>query len=172
MSDLETAVRPHLTPLVQGHRQELDQDAQAVIAYWCVKTAMVLDLINGSMGIHPELRKSLYAERGPPPGSHVWLAAIEPDNVAANHFIQPLELPTPDLGYTGLPNSYGATLAIGHLAINLWGTMQADRHATLTEGLASRFRLIEPFQGTFVWPPGPALTRAEYAVVSRAWEKS
>jgi hypothetical protein len=50
MSSLESQAKPILTPMVLGERAELDDEQQALVALWAIKSVMVFDHLDGPVG--------------------------------------------------------------------------------------------------------------------------
>jgi hypothetical protein len=76
MSDLEGAVIPYFKPMMQGQPSVLSPDAQAAIAAWLYKMAMVLPYIYPGKRPPPpqDRRRQFFRTHTPGPGSHAWLA--------------------------------------------------------------------------------------------------
>jgi len=77
MSELENLSKPFLQPLLMGERSLLDTAAQATLALWAVKTAMVLEALDAHdrHGYTMAERERLRSISEIPWRTSVWLAA-------------------------------------------------------------------------------------------------
>jgi hypothetical protein len=77
MSERENLTKPFLQPLLMGERSELDAKAQATLAVWAVKTAMVLEALDAHdrHGFTPAERERMRSITEIPWRTSVWLAA-------------------------------------------------------------------------------------------------
>jgi hypothetical protein len=74
MSDLEGKVKPILMPMLLGQRQEVRAQTQKLLAFWAVKTALVIDHLQPKARVVPETEYGgLYGLRSPLPTHLVWL---------------------------------------------------------------------------------------------------
>ena len=79
MSRLETDCVATLTPMIrlEGSPLKLTSSEQRDIAFWTIKTALMLEFVNGGNRVPKEHYQWLYAHRGErrlPAGCIVWLA--------------------------------------------------------------------------------------------------
>ena len=75
MNDLEAAAKPILAPMLRGKRVVLDTDAQAIVARWLTKTAMVFQRTTPRRPVPERHTRYLYDHRRPPPSCQVWIGA-------------------------------------------------------------------------------------------------
>jgi hypothetical protein len=75
MSQLESRVKPLLTPLIHGQPLTLSREEQTAIAVWATKMAIVVEQTRiGKPTIPPAYRQHLRQHLQPPVGTHVWMA--------------------------------------------------------------------------------------------------
>jgi len=78
MSRLEAAAKPFLTPMLLGQRQELRPRTQKLLAFWAVKTALVIDHFHPKERVVPDSEyRALYTLRSPLPSHLVWLGRLQ-----------------------------------------------------------------------------------------------
>jgi hypothetical protein len=157
MERLEKRARPFLEPLIRGHSSTLYPEAAETIAYWALKTAMMIDFAQEAehrcvpKSVYPEL----YAARGVLPHTFVWLAACD---FGAGALGRPrtLNLNEGDIS----PAGFGVTLGVGHLIVEII-RVPVKNWKTLEIGgpLASAVRRLWPYTNVVVWPPPTLLTR-------------
>jgi hypothetical protein len=156
MSNLEGRVRPILSPMLLGQPTTLGASEQALVAFWAVKTAMVLEYTQPTTqrGIPQVHRDYLYHRRQAPPTALVSLAAyngpsIGPIYVQTNYTLQHVGLPLPP--DDARPNAYAASFGIGELVFEILGYV-IPANVEFVEGPATI--LIWPDPRPHVnWPP-------------------
>jgi hypothetical protein len=121
MSDLETDAQPIVGPLVQGQASTLAEGEQQIVAFWAVKTAMMLQFASGGpQPIPSDHIGELYearCSRIPPAGCQVWVGTCH-GTPTGYHSGQGMSL---ELASGAVANGYGITLAVGHLALRVFG---------------------------------------------------
>jgi hypothetical protein len=146
MSDLEGDAQPILTPLIRGETATLDEAEQQLVAFWSIKTAMMLEFL------HPLRLRSIpaahyeyvYQRRKPPPKTRISLRAhdgrevIRTRHLARGHFV----------GTDGPPNVYTVVIIAGRMIIDLIGWLIPDDELV---SIDSRWTPT----GRRIWPPGP-----------------
>ena len=160
LSDLETAAKEVIAPLILGESRRLPYDEQALIAAWTCKTALVSLLISsdearlGGYGVSPTEYTALYAQRDrvePLPFSQYWIGSYVGDRRGASIWVTPFVIEVvganspPDI-----PSGYAMTLVLGKLLV------QGVRFTApaLQVDLATEWGFLDiwPPQDTFPWP--------------------
>jgi hypothetical protein len=143
--------------MIRGHHSTLYPEGADAIAYWALKTAMMIDFAQEAEhrcvpeSVYPEL----YAAKGVLPQTFVWLGACD---FGAGALGRPrtLNLHNGDAS----PAGFGATLGVGHLVIEIIRVPVEDRKTLEIGGpLASAVRRLWPFTNVVVWPPPTVLSR-------------
>jgi hypothetical protein len=162
MNDLEEGARPFLESLIRGHGRTLYDHGRQQVAYWALKTAMMVDWAQEPP--HQCVPKAYYPELfevgGILSNCVVWLGACDfAGSADARH--RSLHLQTE--GETSSESGgFGASLKVGHLVIEVI-------RVGLEEGLeletgdppASLLQRIWPANGPVSWPPPLRLTREQ-----------
>jgi hypothetical protein len=120
LSELESAAKPLLTPMIRGKHQTLGPRQQRVVATWVMKTAAVIDRTHRHRTVPPEHGRVLRERREPPPGVYVWLAAYGVDTFVGTH--KGFQFPSGG----GIDDAYGATFSIGHLVLQVLGLPEGE----------------------------------------------
>lgn len=114
MSTLEQEAKPVLTPLIQGQRR-LVQGAQALIATWMIKTAMMCELgrLRPAQEFTPASHhRHVFEHQQPPPGSCVWAGGYAGGKTVAVHQ-RLLRLHSS----TGEASAFASTITLGALLL-------------------------------------------------------
>jgi hypothetical protein len=168
MSRLENSVAPLLGPMIKnGWTTTLSPRSQANIAFWAVKTALVLDQFYPAARLIPDSEyPAFYAAQQPLPAHMVWIGRRNTpgDNLAASlkESINELQVPADDLRLPDLIRAdiakgqriYRVTFSVGYVALQVFGHT-LPTNLQLTEG-PDNFRIsqrIWPSQGHMTWPP-------------------
>jgi len=87
MSALETLAQPFLRPLIAGTTSKLEPAAQAAIATWAIKTAMVFEAtrVEGNLFYSTDDCKFVRERARPPARTSVWLGNYVGNTVAFSH---------------------------------------------------------------------------------------
>jgi hypothetical protein len=89
MSRLQTRVKPHLVPLIEGRWSVLTDEAQATLAAWATLFSIVHEYADPPTAAVPQEQRSLFMERqAPPPGWTIWMGYVQLDGRhpgTANH---------------------------------------------------------------------------------------
>ena len=128
MSDLETAARPIIGPLMSDMALTLDRGQQHVIARWSTKTAMVFECTNPTKDwfYTPAERQDLVAGTLPV-GTSNWLGRFDRSNLS---FVQAQRL-FGSTAATVIGDGYLTTFALARLAIQVLTVRRhADHRAT------------------------------------------
>lgn len=169
LSQLESAAKLFLTPMIRGEPQTLGWEQQRIVATWAMKTAAVIDRTHRHRTIPPEHGRVLRERREPPPGIYVWLAAYGVDTFVGTHkgFQFPLG------GQRG--DAYGATLSIGHLVLQILGLPEEDiEPLSLPSPTLDFIVQVWPIvDGSIRWPPKYAVDDQGLENLSAPpWERS
>jgi hypothetical protein len=122
MSELENRTKPFLQPLLMGERSQLDAGAQATVAMWAVKTAMVLEALDthDRHGFTPAERERLRSISEIPWRTSVWLAAS----------VDPALFLSTKNRHLGVANSWisgvSITVALAHAVLQVLRIMVPD----------------------------------------------
>jgi hypothetical protein len=162
MSELESAAKPVLGPLIRGETQRLGFWRQMLAATWATKTAMVLEqLVPLERGIPLDYVHGLRAYQCPPLlRQQVWIGRYSGDqphafgHAAGRGGERTVEEPNPRDGYI-----YNATLTAGQLAFHIFGhTFKPRLVQRLPEYFVPRLVQIWPLVNEVVsWPPSSRL---------------
>lgn len=156
MADLEALIQPILGPLVAGEARRVDEQDQALLAFWAAKTAVLAGaLIPGTVVIDGDDRDQIAVLNQAPLGFHIRLAyrpniAESPVLLYASSHVASLpgEDPVGDE-----PNSFSVTWALGHLVVAVVGgpgMRNLDRWMT---GSHLPLTIWPPTPGGLLWPP-------------------
>jgi hypothetical protein len=167
MSRLEGEAKPILSPMIRGMGREFHANGQRLVAMWAFKTAAMFDLMSLGGGEFPaEHLHWLYEHREDPeeplpPHMHVWLAGHNVKNMAPIYRQHRLHLWTEDGSQSSIgneANGYVATVTVGHLALQIFGTTDRSGFNIKDSG---QFNLqIWPRPGgPLTWPPPRLLDR-------------
>lgn len=87
MSALEARAKPFLRPLIAGTASALEPAAQAAIATWAIKTAMVFEAtrVEGDSFYSMDDRKLVREHARPPARTSVWVGSYVGDTIALSH---------------------------------------------------------------------------------------
>ena len=165
---------PIIGPMVGGRGTRLPREAQRIVATWVFKTALMLSFSSPGTHLRGEREtdcRYLYDNRAPPtaPGATVFIAAFGGSGQWQLFFhFQPLVLADHTPAVAEPPNTYLATLAVGHFVGQAISSHVPDFDGTgisPTGPLANSMRTVWPHSPIFVWPTGPFLSeRSLYAV--------
>lgn len=161
LESIERRVRPHFERMVGAstERMWLGAEAQADIALWTLKTAMVFSLIGFKFYDEPE-RRSLYSTSALPLGRpRIWLGAFVGTH-AATMIDSRVYLRVP--GRSGrIRPAYIVTMTVGHVALQLFdargpedlGLFSPPRMPSVTEWEPAMVPIWPPRYPTVEWPP-------------------
>jgi len=164
MSQLETAVLPIFTDLINGRPRLIKTDEQLIVARWAVKTAMVYEYFrrHSPRYYRPSDRRAFYKQRIIPSGTGLWLGRYVGD--VATQAYDPSEMLTfvsKDRNILG--QGYVFTIGVGQLTLQLFShrwSENLDRAIRFTmPGVWDR-ALVEIWPNSFgnrQWPPRDAL---------------
>lgn len=156
MERLEAQARPFLEPMIRGHRSTLLPEGARTIAYWALKTAVMIDFAQEAehrsvpASVYPEL----YAAEGVLPQTFVWVAACD-FGAGALALARTLDLHT-----NPAQVGFGATICVGHLVLETIRVPTKDGKTLEIRGqLAPCIRRLWPYTNVVSWPPAGVLTR-------------
>jgi hypothetical protein len=158
MSNLEGEAKPILTPMLLGQPTELPVAAQATVATWSIKTALVAQYLHGRkhIAVPLALYKRFYAERRPLPHHYVWIGRFVGRSYASHYHHRALRLELP--GEVVSPdehNAYLATFGVGQLVIQVLGHFLDEDVAVFGQSrMAMGVQQVWPIQRRLLWPPG------------------
>lgn len=128
MNDADSAVWDPVSAMIQGHSVTLDAVTQRALAFWIMKLAVTARTAAGSnLPIEKEWTDWLYQQRTPIPNWRVWIGHYiggepfwyKPDDIRAE--VDPLSPPLPSGSKMLRENGVLATMAIGHLFVQVIG---------------------------------------------------
>ena len=168
MSALEKAVKPILGPMMtKGWVTPLSPPTQRLLAFWAVKTALVIEYLHPRHRVVPDAHYSaLYAAQSPPPGVMVWIArrnaygdlmssslkeAIGGVHIAADN--PSLQRRVLQLANSGQAKMYRFTFTIGHVVFQVFGhNFPMKMEIGGGEALADVVQRIWPIDEDITWP--------------------
>jgi hypothetical protein len=170
MSDLENDVKPFMTSMAfRGEKTILDEDRQAKLLRWLVKTAMVNEFTS------PDAENKYFTEADRrafkklfaiPPNLWIWLARY--DGALPLHSIQFRAPQAPDTS----PVVYSLTFGSNFFVAQLYAYREQEfrRYAEATSG--PRLQLFYPApSGWISWPPENTIDDAELQVLDYRFTK-
>jgi hypothetical protein len=186
MSELETAIKPVLVPLLQGQDAILPEAGQRLLAFWTVKTASMLQFTSKEHPVPPDYLREVYENREsrtPPRTTQIWVGACA-DRGLAFHTSRGIEVGSrnsPDDPSARWAKGYGSTIRIGHLVLKVFAH-RLDDGPTLKHSephVAAALPELWPYGGRPIRLPPEAgffdldgvLTLASFGVGPEAAEK-
>jgi hypothetical protein len=177
MSDMETAVGPHLKPLMRGVPTVLDAPARLVIARWTVKTTIMYDyFMSRAHGprerfFKPTDRRAFYEHRIIP--AHLFLFAGH--HVGSNSLWVSDRSSPQTIRFEGSPDEcpgYSMTFSVGQLVLHLFA-YRPSKSGRITFTLPGIFReaTVElwPAIRNAPWPPAVKFDEAGLDELSATW---
>jgi hypothetical protein len=177
MSDLETAAKPIIQPLMHGKPGTITSVEQMVIARWLVKTSMNYELLRGRSPRYfkPQDYKALIQHGAVPEELLVFLGRY-----VGRHTLTASDHAAPILFGANTPHAttqdgYTVTLTIGQLAMQLFSFRRPkdyDGHIDVTVPGTWRRSTIEIWPSTLgdrTWPPGEAFDDTAINLFADRW---
>lgn len=156
MSELENAAEPILTPMLQGKRLILDDEAQTIVARWLTKTAMMFQHTTPRRPIPERHFRYLRDHLRPPPSSQVWLGARTAEDGGVISGLQSSRLrPLPEDQNGPVYNSYLVTIGIAAFIGQVFGhdiprfDFQWGHEGRFASAVEQIWPAVEPIK----WPP-------------------
>jgi len=178
MSLQETAVRPILTPLIQGQPITLNADSQRILAAWITMKLMVIEHSQPNDLSTPQAHRSfLFENKLPPTGWHIWLIKHSSEvwtnayfrianlmSLLSEGVVIPIDRSLPQ-------NTQAQTLGIGQLAIQGISTSVSGLNFNVPPELRPTYRQVWPYEGDIIWPPLVTLNESDMVGVTDAFER-
>lgn len=165
LAGLEKRVAAVLEPMaIAAQPATLDADAQELLAFWAVKTVLLVQLAFRQMygrrqdltGYNPTSQELawLWAERRPPPRSLVWLGAwdCQREGEACRVNFEPSEAPLPTADGVAVAGDM-TTFAVGYVVFQVFTVdyIAAEQHGADNWNTRVPRHLSEAL--TRIWPP-------------------
>jgi hypothetical protein len=168
MAELEARAKPILTPRIQGQGGPLQPHEQELIALWALKTIIAAGTVQGEVAVPEAIARSLHVRRGLPDGVQAWIAGIGGTDVVLFYSaVRQTMLSGSDLGPVDV---FGATLGVGNLAIQVYGSAPPFPTVARHEGWAPYLTPIWPASQPVNWPAARVLTgESEMDAFARSW---
>jgi hypothetical protein len=166
MSDIETEVKPHLQPMIQGRQRILGTKAQTALAKWVFLKVLMFDQWRNddSRIVSSEHYRDFYAGKRPPLHTRVMTAAYEGGTSIGRYNDVSLDL-TPPGGAEELQgvNAYLATMTIHHAVLQVFGHQYREElDLTRPPNLAAAVTRIWPIRQPVAWPPNRTILNHEW----------
>lgn len=173
---LDTAAKPLLAPAVRGQATTIGRGSpQAVVAAWCFKTVLLLELCAKGRAAFIKARdyRAFYDLRHPPEAAFVWLTAYSPEVQEEEEFqagwVRPWEIRLKRSGADR--EGYSVTFNVGHFAAVVFGhDPPDDLNIGLGDELAEVGGLLQVWPPTDVaihWPPTVSYSAAGLDALSQ-----
>ena len=163
MSEVQSAAKPHLIPLIEGRQCTIEGHPQRLISLWAAMAIMVGEFQEPEkVAISAEHRSHLRLNRGTPPNWRIWIGRYKRGEWKSHWFHCALPVSTkeyvPDMMDSGIrrPNTQTTTFVAGQLFIHAMSSdvpNLVDRFRFIGSG-ASKLRQIWPVVDAQIdWPP-------------------
>lgn len=174
MSDLEGTAKPLITNLMNGLEVTLGIVDQSLLARWAAKTVVLFNYIKSDSVVLDKSDTEQIASGAAPDGFHIRLGYVAEvgsavDILATTGFvISVMEAAASneraEKFRTGAPNSFVATMAIGHLAISVAGGPGFRNPSRWVNGGTLPLMVWPPTLAGLAWPPKASRisSRSEY----------
>lgn len=169
MSRLEQRVIPTLGPMIKkGWSTGLPPRTQQALAFWAVKTALVLDYVHAAVRVIPDAEyPALHAAQQPLPAHLVWIGRRNTvgEQLAASlkQAISEIQVPADDPDGIAVQirasiaegcGIYRVTFSVGHVVFQVFGhTLPGPLDIKTGPDNARILHQIWPPQGHITWPP-------------------
>ncbi|MFN2405717.1 MAG: hypothetical protein ABR594_06655 [Pyrinomonadaceae bacterium] len=180
MSQLESAAKPVLSPLIHGRKRILSLHNQLTITKWFAKTAAMFDAhIKGKTYFTQSERQAIMSSLAPTKTTWVFLACYRGshigDIVTRSSFLHDQEKPLPENDHDLFKaDGYAFTLLIKHLALQIFsfrwpkelvGTFNLEMPARWEDATV---RIIPPEKDVY-WPPPLVFDDAGFEEFAMRW---
>ena len=158
MSDLQAIAKPLLEAMLEERSRGFDEQDQAILARWALKTAMMVDQTQAPQHrvIPPEEYQHLRSVGRPSANVRVWLASYTGEALHGLGRMFGLDAdmdagPDPARGHRDL---WGAAITVGAGVLEIFGT---ELHAVLNRLDLQGVGVWEiwPYEGPVAWSPRP-----------------
>lgn len=177
LSEMQTAAKPVLRPLLQRPRRRAVGDAaQLALAIWAYRAALAIGIKAGKARIPIDPLHEFYEARRPPDSCRIWmLATRHPKYTYIEHRLLAIRA-EPDDEPPPSPNGFATLVAVGHVGFYVvrWTDVKPRG------GMARVFDLfgdalvpIFPGRGPASWPPKRVLSHSGLDQLAEAmgiWE--
>lgn len=164
MSQLEQRAKPLLTPAIQGDQTRWAPAERETIAVWATKTALMADRADPNHYVPDDHFHHLYDTGEPHPSTRVWVTSLV--YPPGRSFLEAAILHRKGLlieSASLTTHGYRITLAIGYLAVQVFGAANAPE-LTVERTLEINGVRIQDFlrqlwphgDETLTWPPAAA----------------
>lgn len=187
MGNLEQRALPLVAPMLRGEAIELGADAQGVVAFWVVKTALTARWVHRSseyLGIPESHYREVHAEQRPPLTAQVWIAVCSHDDrppdlppIGFRYVMTRLERfeASTDAGVVlPLRPAWAVAMSLGNLAsLTFAHTYDAISAGIRFDGLLGRaLHPVWPVQSEALsWPSGYCLNYPEFDMLTQRLER-
>lgn len=173
MSELQTAVKPTLIPLILGEKAFVNKDAQRTLAAWATMTIISAEYLYPNRATSAVTdRRWLFKYKTAPRNYRIWIGAYERKNWPAHWVHNSMRITEQEgvQGWTvhpdGTPrsNTQTVTLIVGKLFIHLFSCPFPEilEGRKLVQFVENRLIQIWPPRHSFLtWPPVPPLNDTE-----------
>jgi hypothetical protein len=155
MSRIEGVTEPILGPMTQGVGTILEERAQAAVATWLVKSALIVSRQGSAVhaAMYREAFDQFYRDARPTDSYEIYVGATNDLNLSLMTF-RPVAMSNQGAQASTGPLAFAHLIAIGHFL----GTVVYRDPRISTKSANPKFlRRIWPVGAQFVWPPGPFL---------------
>jgi hypothetical protein len=179
MSDLETAVKPILTPLVLDQQTILGKDRQRVLATWIAMKAMVAEHSDPQRIVSTsEERAFLMKNRSPPDTWKIWIARQTGKSWYMRYMRNSVTVASfgddgkPVVPLTGplAKNTQLVTIGMGYVVFHIFSSTHADMLARVDYRNKVLLFRIHPFDSGFFWPPPGIVNGAQIDFLIRNFD--
>lgn len=178
MSELESAAKPLLLPMMKGEPTALAPEDQGTIVTWLTKTCMMMDLAASDRArkhFRPRDLARFFADRSVPANTSVYLGAYDMQHVGVKtrDYTMTFDAPGRHLGM-GEIAAYSGTIALGRAVLQLFSWHRPEGYLKplpFTPPLfwESVLTTIWPVGQTYRWPPRVGLADTEFELFANRW---
>jgi hypothetical protein len=166
MEQLETDVRPLLTPMIRdGAQTELTRTQQATLARWVIKTTMVFEFTNNAPPFYSAEERATVRTGGIPGGTLMWMARYEGATFVSTAVAKGLSYDVSVEGNTTRQPGSALTLSAGRFVVQVLSVRPPEGlpglWVPMPKGFADHVVLLWPSSEGPRWPPATPLRDAE-----------
>ena len=180
MSRLEEKAKRFLLPLITGRYGVVDKYRQEVIANWIAMKLLVCECsIPEDVVFNDKQRSVFMGRRWPPEEMTIWIGRYT-GQAWFNTYLRSATcvgwapvgtFPKAPPSGSIAKNIQAQTFLIGQLFVHATSTTVPNLHAATPPALTHVLKRIWPYDGPFLWPPGPSLTDPQVAFVTTAFAR-